>query len=774
MLIEYFMMPAKTISTLFALLFVNILTASMICPPDKYLSCDADIHNLYITGKPGLFGSHKYYTPKYEDQYFTNGCNVGHVLRKWYIDLNNNDIAESHEPTCYQDIYLENEYEQDIIIKFPADIEVNCVSDIPYADPEITSGPCDLIGISHHDQEFNLIGSGEPGCKKILRKFTVINWCNYNPNNPYGGGIWYGTQIIKITDKEKPQITDCKDLTIGFNQGCKSVVTLTNKATDNGNCASEKLYWIVEIDIYQDGIIDYVYSNSSVGEFFLNPVKVNEEIKIKLPGLYPYGKHKALWKVKDSCGNLTSCLTQFTTMDNKAPTPYCHQNVSVAIDGKDPWPLKVPASMFNLGAFDNCTAPQFIRFSYSNNVADSIKMFNCSNAGYNTVKVFATDIYGNSDYCEINLIIYDHGSCGNTLTASGAAMTPMAKPIKDGTVTMLANAEKLTLYENINEGEFAFSNIAIYNDAKIIAQKNGIEAGILDLIDMYIMRRYLMNIDTLPPLGYLAGDINEDKRVNTKDYELLKDFILNEKKSFGIGDWKFLPSYVDIQNLTLKNYNAVFDTKKFKKNLDFIALAKGDMTEALLLSEVRNNLIINLHVGEPVAIDGEYFSPLIFDEHAEFNSFLLDLNLNKEDIRIYHENSILNSLSDYKSKILNPLNSEFKKGDQFILVKSKLLFEADIKGYAILDFNKIEFKINYPSARLEEASIFPNPSNQFINILAPVKSSYSLLNANGQVLKSGIIEMINQQIDISDLAQGIYFLQLNNLENSFTKKIIKN
>ncbi|MFM2394843.1 MAG: hypothetical protein RLZZ546_2826 [Bacteroidota bacterium] len=767
------MKSRKTIIFLCAFLVVNILQASMICPPDKYLSCDADIDNLYVTGKPSLFGSHKYYTPKYEDQYFTNGCNVGHVLRKWYIDLNNNDIAESHEPICYQDIYLENDYNLPITIKFPSNIEVNCLSDIPDSSPDVTAGPCDLIGVSYYDQVFDLLGSGDPGCKKVLRKFTVINWCNYNPNNPNSGGIWYGTQVIKIVDKEKPQIVGCKDVTIGFNQGCKSLVTLTNKATDNGNCASEKLFWVVDVDLYQDGIIDYVYSNASTGEFFLNPISINEEIKIKLPGAYPYGKHKVLWKVKDSCGNLTSCLSQFTTIDNKPPTPYCHQNVSVAIDGEDPWPLKVPASMFNLGAFDNCTAPQFLRFSFSTNVADSIKMFNCTNAGFNTIKVYATDIYGNSDYCEINLVIYDHGSCGNSLRAAGLVTSPMAKPMKSGKITMLANSENLSFYENINEGSFAFENIPIYNDAKLIAYRNGIDRGSLDLVDMLIMRKYLMSIDTLPPLGFIAGDINEDKRVNAKDYELLKNFIINEQETFGNNDWKFIPSYINISFLTLKNYNPIFDTKKFKRNLDFIALAKGDMSEAILLSEGREQRSVSLTLGAPTIIDGESYTPILFDENIDMDMFQLDLFASENEIVLNCENKILQSFKDKRLKIINPSHSKFKKGDQFILMKSSQVFQSKMEGYGLQDVNKVHFRIKYPSELLIESVVYPNPASQYIHILSPEGSTFQLYNANGQILKEGKITMPNQQLEISDLMNGVYFLKLGNLDKVTTKKILK-
>ena len=100
------------------------------------------------------------------------------------LDLNHNYQADQNEPTCYQNIYLSENNYGSIIVKFPKDIVVNCTEDIPYMKPEITSRPCDLMGVSYRDEVYELLGSAEEGCKKILRKFTVINWCDYNPNSP--------------------------------------------------------------------------------------------------------------------------------------------------------------------------------------------------------------------------------------------------------------------------------------------------------------------------------------------------------------------------------------------------------------------------------------------------------------------------------------------------------------------------------------------------------------------------------------------------------------
>ena len=47
-----------------------------------------------------------------------------------------------------------------------------------------------------------------------------------------------------------------------------------------------------------DTKIDYYYSNIGSGVFFLPLQKVGEEIKVTLPDLVGYGKHKVTWRVK--------------------------------------------------------------------------------------------------------------------------------------------------------------------------------------------------------------------------------------------------------------------------------------------------------------------------------------------------------------------------------------------------------------------------------------------------------------------------------------------
>ncbi len=71
-------------------------------------------------------------------------------------------------------------------------------------------------------------------------------------------------------------------------------------------------------------------------------------------------------------------------------------------------------------------------------------------------------------------------------------------------------------------------------------------------------------------------------------------------------------------------------------------------------------------------------------------------------------------------------------------------------------------------------SVFPNPFSGLINVIGINEIqhvSYKLFTVDGKVIKIGNVE--NAQVNLSDISQGIYLLQLNSDGKTETKKIIK-
>jgi hypothetical protein len=55
-------------------------------------------------------------------------------------------------------------------------------------------------------------------------------------------------------------------------------------------------------------------------------------------------------------------------------------------------------------------------------------------------------------------------------------------------------------------------------------------------------------------------------------------------------------------------------------------------------------------------------------------------------------------------------------------------------------------------------SIYPNPNNGFFNIVIPVKGTYNIINAIGQTISTFVIEEDNQQLEMNNLTQGVYYV----------------
>ena len=79
--------------------------------------------------------------------------------------------------------------------------------------------------------------------------------------------------------------------------------------------------------------------------------------------VYPAGKHKMTFTVKDGCENATTCSYIFTVKDNKPPTPICNTSVTWVLDenGK----ATIWASDFDLKSADLCRWQSFEIFIYS-------------------------------------------------------------------------------------------------------------------------------------------------------------------------------------------------------------------------------------------------------------------------------------------------------------------------------------------------------------------------------------------------------------------------
>lgn len=83
--------------------------------------------------------------------------------------------------------------------------------------------------------------------------------------------------------------------------------------------------------------------------------------------------------------------------------------------------------------------------------------------------------------------------------------------------------------------------------------------------------------------------------------------------------------------------------------------------------------------------------------------------------------------------------------------------------------------LHTPFADTAKPRLYPNPSDQFINIYLPLCSShkYRIVDALGKVWLSGEICQSNQSINIGQVPKGVYFVCVYNAQNEIVLRFLK-
>ncbi len=105
------------------------------------------------------------------------------------------------------------------------------------------------------------------------------------------------------------------------------------------------------------------------------------------------------------------------------------------------------------------------------------------------------------------------------------------------------------------------------------------------------------------------------------------------------------------------------------------------------------------------------------------------------------------------------------------LISSYISFNDDFtkKLFFIDDCNSIS-ELKLEKKEIELVKIYPNPAHNELNVeLSGDDNFYEILSLDGKILKSDLL--VNNKINVSNLENGIYLL---NLDNSNVIRFVKN
>ena len=372
----------------------------------------------------------------------------------------------------------DNGQEQYVIVERSDDIPMGepfeCTGEGFTGEPVWCNASCGLVGVNFED--LNL--EGISACKKIVRKWTIIDWCSWDPNNSniddendtfdqftavndewLGEGNWltdsrntegepceecdkpagdseflyfrYDTvdvdgyytfdQVIKILDFAEPVVSAPDTVTLSIFGGA------TSKGDDFDDCVTSDILDATAEDFCGNTSID-----ASTLDWFIQVFRLDDGEEVLLNTKETVGAtadmstqigqsgnvHKIRWTVRDGCGNIGSTETYVIFVEDKNPTPICLQTLSTSTMSTD-GSVTIWATDFDAGSFDNCSTVDLFFKDANDNFVPSLT-FTCGDLDDGVSQVFNLDLFavdalGNHDFCTVALQVNDFGdNCEDT------------------------------------------------------------------------------------------------------------------------------------------------------------------------------------------------------------------------------------------------------------------------------------------------------------------------------------------------------------------------
>jgi hypothetical protein len=553
-------------------------------------------------------------------------CGVGSIIRSWTaVDNSGNKSFR----TCYQTIMVAPVIDYDLNI--PSDFESDC----SVANPDnftVTKRGCDLLAITHEDLELPLSPGGE--CKKILRKWTIIDWCDYdgfsrplelprldrNGDTKFGDAykltsdgkwLYLGTrqflesigyytyeQHIKIFDREPPKITPPANLVFCGGEldedPCTGLVDIAPTLLDR--CTPNDITLEYQIDLFNDGTFDIPAVGRATG--------------VVLRRL-PLGKHRVRFFATDGCGNVSQLDVNFEVKDCKKPTVVCINGLSTDLmsDNRGGGMVTIWAQDWDASSSDFCSAVKLYVNRITDRDGDGITCndaddaittvpsttsvtFTCDDLGCQGVQLWACDAAGNCDYCITFIDIQDNMNvCSNSRpTLGGKVSNEEGESVQNVQVELNTGATTSTG----TDGQFSFA-VVPGNDYTVTPSRDDSPLNGVTTFDLVLISKHILNVTRFDsPFKMIAADANNSRSITTLDLVALRKLILRiDNQLPNNTSWRFVEKGYRFPNPQnpwtepfpeVKNYNNVAASIL---STDFVAIKVGDVNG----SSVANSLL---------------------------------------------------------------------------------------------------------------------------------------------------------------------------------------
>lgn len=526
----------------------------VICPLPVVIGCGPGASSPSVTGQPEVTEACSVASLTYTDNSFSGNCGSGYIERVWAAVDNSGNAG-----TCTHILNIEDT--TPLQIDFPNDFTaVACVTaedldpedlPAPFNFPVINGEDCELVFQNYDDIVFTASGNS---CLKILRTWTIIDWCVYNPGST--NGLYEDIQIIKVNDNEPPTYDCPEDFTVAFlDADCDTDINLP-MPTDIDDC-------LPDVDVYVSGGLGTGFDFEDVEE-----------------GVYDF-----TYTLADGCGNASSCTISVTVQDGNAPDFVCLNGLSVSLMPSGM--ISIEADVFIQSISDNCTATNDIVLRLGGEPeggqddppSSDALLFDCEDLGQNIVAVWAGDEAGNWDYCLTYIVIQDNfETCASDdiISVGGRVESEEGDDLENIMVHLSFEEDGVAIMTD-SVGDYMFDEIYPGETYTIKPGKDTLHTQGVNILDLLLLRYHILQIQPLEsPYKIIAADIDNSGDISIVDAIHLHKLILSIVDTFPNNEsWRFVrtnytfpdalnpfdppfPEFIEIDSMTSSMIDADF------------------------------------------------------------------------------------------------------------------------------------------------------------------------------------------------------------------------
>ena len=598
------------------------------CPPQQRITCDFYADNLeeqldQLAGSPSAqsqlldaqFGTAAFF----DNCSFTvqrtfarnlDQCREGVITRSWKAT----DSTGNNSSACTQNIFVD--HVSDWVVSFPADITIHCGTAVPSFDqPQVFHNSCEIIATSYDDELFTTVPDA---CYKIVRTWQIINWCVV--------GSEVNQEVLETAEEfiglpypacDFDGDGDCDNRTFRdswnttHQPGIAQATQSTNPDTDpdsdpwDGYITYKQVIKVIDnIDpVFSAGcaIPDVCVDETSCSATVLLPTPAIQEcspqVTLTATGSLgngtgpfvnvPVGTYTVTYLATDNCNNQTTCHTTVKVKDCTKPQVYCDDLITEIMSLPTPM-VPVNAILLDAGSSDYCS--EELHFSFTPNIADSVKLYFCDQTGIpDTVEIWVTDAAGNQDFCKTTVTVQDNmGACNDPLVASVGGQINNETGTHIGNVAVNMNGQASGSMTTGPSGSYLFTGVPLGSDISVTPLRDDNHLNGVTTFDMVQISKHILGIAPLnSPYKRIAADVNNSQNITTFDLvEIRKLVLLINDKFPNNTSWRFVgknyvfpvptnpwaepfPEIISINNIPADVLDA-----------DFVAIKVGDVNNS--------------------------------------------------------------------------------------------------------------------------------------------------------------------------------------------------